>query len=318
MNKALRKSAVFVAALMAIPASAEVLPTSGVYPARSDVTTKIDTIAIEALDGSQGAAQRFILRDRLERVQIEGQPWLRIVPRETDGTQTTITGSVGHDSLREELDDKEVEDCVKKNAEKECIKYRTTFVPCNRLTVRLYPDLSMLDREGRELLGFSARMVQSEDYCEDDDDVPSKSEMLDALHNDLASDIRREIAPVHIFRDIRILERRKGLVKEDRSAFKDAVRMTKNDALAACMVFEGLEARNPNQASVLFNIGLCKEGSGELDAAAEYYTRTQAVAGEKSYINEAFDRVELFRRGERQLELREQAFTRDETLVQAN
>ncbi len=321
-NRALWKSAVFGSAAVltfaASPASAEVLPTSGVYPARSDAAVAVDTIAIAPLEGSQGAAQRFALRDRLERAEVDGQQWLRILSRETDEAQAIIIGSVGHDSLREQLDDKEVEDCVKKNAEKKCIKYRTTFVPCEKLTVRLYPDLSMLDREGRELFGFASRITQTEEYCEDESEIPSTSGMLDAMHTDLAWEIRRELAPIEIKREVRILESRKGLVKEDRKAFKDAVRVTKSDALAACIGFEGLEARNPEHASVLFNIGLCKEGAGDLDTAMAYYEQAQAAAGEKSYINDAFDRVEAFQRGAIQLAQREQAILANKASTQEN
>ena len=301
-------TAAMAALLMGGAAQAEVLPTSGVYPANSDAAIAIDTIAINQLEGTQGSAQRFVLRERLEAAEIQGQPWLRILSSHADGAQAIIKGSVGHDTVRDELDDKEVKSCLEKDSDDKCIRHRRTYIPCHKLTVRLYPDLVMVDEKGEEMLNFASRITRTEEYCEDDDAIPTTSGVLELLNKDLAWDIRRDLAPMTVSRDIRILERRKGLVKQDRNVFKDAVRMTKNDALASCIGFEGLEERNPEHGSLLFNIGLCKEGAGELDAAEGYYTRAQAVMGEKSYLDEAFKRTRLFREGALQLQQRGAAF----------
>ena len=202
--------------------------------------------------------------------------------------------------------DKEVKSCLEEDDGK-CVRHRTTFIPCRSTTVQIFPDIRLHDAEGNELFKYATRSFVSEDYCEDDSDPPTVSDLLTRVKRNVARYIRYDLAPYERSLDIRILERRKGMAKADRRPFKDAVRMTKHDPLAACLAFEALEANNAEQASVLFNIGVCKEGEGALDAAESYYMRTVANLGEKSYTSEALERIGERRKAVEQLGTRSAA-----------
>ena len=218
--------------------------------------------------------------------------------------QAVLSGSVSHEIVEDTLADKEVKSCLEKDSNDNCVRHRTTFIPCRSKTVQLLPDIRMHDAAGNELFKYSVRSFTREEYCEDESSTPEASAMLAGLKSDVARYIRYDLAPFESSREIRILERRKGMEKADRRPFKDAVRMTKHDPLAACLAFEALEANNAEQASVLFNIGVCKEGEGALDAAEGYYMRTIAILGEKSYTSEALERIGERRKAVEQLDRR--------------
>ena len=294
-----------MAALLAAPAAqAEVLPVAGVYPAGSEAALAIDTLAVEPFKGSQGPSLQFKIKERLEGVQIEGADWFVFRESENAEVQAVFKGSASHESIDERVDDKEVTKCIEKDDEGKCLRKRTTYIPCSKLTVRLFPDIRLVAVDGEEIFSFTARQSDSKTYCEDSSNSPSVSGLLSGLHSSVAGRIRNELAPKERRSEYRILERRKGMAKSDRGLFKDAIRMTKNDPLAACIGFQGLEATNSEQASVLFNIGLCKEGEGDLDAAQGYYERTIALLGDKQYTTEAMKRIGQRREANAQLAIR--------------
>lgn len=305
MRRFYRSGILFVAALSAQTARAEVLPVSGVDPALSDAAIDIESIAVSAIEGSQGGAQGFELRDKLRDAQVDGEAWFAVVDADDPKAQAVLSGSVSHASVRDQIDDKEVESCIEKDGDGKCLRKRTTFVPCSKLTVRLYPELVLRTSDGEEVWNYDSRVSDTEEYCEDESSRPTTSGMLDSLNSTLAWQIRRQLAPRDRSLEVRILERRKGLQKPDRGLFKDAVRMTKSDALSACMAFQNLEANNPQHPSLLFNLGVCQEGTGDLDRAQAYYLQVQDILGEKSYIDSALRRVASFKEGQAQIAARQ-------------
>ena len=101
------------------------------------------------------------------------------------------------------------------------------------------------------------------------------------------------------------MESRSGLVRADRSPFRDAVKLTDDDPDAACRAFAALEAGNPEHLSVLFNIGLCWEASKQYERAAEYYRKALSVDADHDYPQRGMSRVRSFLRGAAYVEERE-------------
>ncbi|MEL7217039.1 MAG: hypothetical protein AAGK01_01255, partial [Pseudomonadota bacterium] len=145
--------------------------------------------------------------------------------------------------------------------------------------------------DGRVLYSDRDEDSSSTDYCTDEDSRPSTRRMTDRLIEALATRTRWALAPRYFRSDYRLLERRKGLEKADRKLFKQGLKLTKSDASAACEVFEGLEENNPQQVSVLFNIGLCHESRREFEAAQDYYSRAENIEPGKWMTSESLERV---------------------------
>ena len=66
-----------------------------------------------------------------------------------------------------------------------------------------------------------------------------------------------------------------------------------------------LEAANPGDISLLFNIGLCHEGEGNLEAAADHYQSVLRIKPGKLEAVQGLDRIASRLRAERQLEMHE-------------
>jgi tetratricopeptide (TPR) repeat protein len=312
------------AALTAICAAqavqAETITIEGVYAARADLPADVELILIDQFRGDLGQDMELALTDVLSNVFIRGEPYFDLIsPRAlgsfmvevegNDGTTTTrpiipdaeFRGTVRSEVIEREVRPKRERECVRRDEDDKCIERREIRIECRELTVRIDPRLLLTSSRGEQLYSQTEPRVASERFCADSDYVPSSLDMVNDLINSLVEDIRRDVAPVERRQNIRVMERRKELRKEDRRPFRDAVKATKDNVNLACEGFEALEASNPAHASVLFNIGLCRESAGQLDEALGYYGRALEVDPGRDYPTDGFRRVRSRIRAEEQL-----------------
>ena len=165
------------------------------------------------------------------------------------------------------------------------------------------PDVRIATRDGRRLYAKSDFLSTAQTYCADSYSQPSADEMLDGLVQQFARNVRLDLAPEYRNEGIRVLESRSGIAKADRKAFREAIKLTKNDPYGACLGFKALEAGNPDDVSVLFNIGLCHEGEDDLDTAETFYRRVLAVEPGKDYAEAGLRRIASRRRADTQMDM---------------
>lgn len=319
-----------LALAMPFTAYAETLTVEGVYGSRVILPGDIEVIATESFGGDFGPDVVLALSDELGAVYIEGQPFYRLVPAATVGsTQVVVIDNSGSDpavsidnpnspdavlrgSVRSNIrdrrvPDKEVRRCVARDADDKCTERETFKIRCDELVVRLDPRILLIDATGRQLYSRTNDVSKVVRYCEDEDVELRPDDMADELRGQLVRDVVDDLAPRQRIQDIRIMESRKDLARTDRDAFRAAVKLTDDNPNAACDAFEALEANNPTQVSLLFNIGLCYEGAGALDLAADYYSRALQVDPGRDYPTYGMTRLSERRQGEAQLEARAQA-----------
>ena len=128
--------------------------------------------------------------------------------------------------------------------------------------------------------------------------------MIAELESQFFARITRDLVPRFVRETPRLMERRRGLSRQDRRVFKDALKASNEDIGAACAAFRSLEEANPQHVSVLFNIGLCFESEDDLDGALEYYGRALEIEPGKDYPTAGQRRVRSRLSGEAQLEAR--------------
>lgn len=291
-------------ALAATPAQAETLSVSAYLPADTDAGLPIEAIAVDDIGGAKGAQLGFELKKALERVRVTGEQWFEIVPLGAAPVDVVIQGSASIQSAVIDLEPKRERKCVEKNDDKKCIRYRTNVYECSRTEVSFYPDIEIVGREGELIYTARNEISRSKEVCADVGSRPSISGMSDALVSNFAWRVRNALAPRFLERDYRILERRKGLAKDDRKAFKQAVKLTKTDENAACDAFKALEANNPQHVSVLFNVAMCHERDGAYEESLATLERALAVEPKKVVALESVDRVDGWLRGIDQLNAR--------------
>lgn len=309
--------AVLAANLAVSGASAESLRVSGIYPPDSNFPATVELIVIEPLEGDLGQDLEFALFDTLGGVTIRREPWFEVLRPEgldnavveieaEDGTtylepvvaDATIRGTVRSELIERTIEPRIRKECTKRDEADKCIEEREIRIECRELTVRVDPRLLMVGADGQQVYSYTVPRTQVQRYCADDSSIPSSLEMANAMIDAMARDIRINIAPAVSSDSVRVMESRSGLQREDRSAFRDAVRLIDSDSDAACRAFAALEEGNPLHLSLLFNLGLCWEASNQLDRAEDYYRRALKVDAEHSYPRRGLNRVQRRQRGE--------------------
>lgn len=307
------------AALASGAGQAETLPVAGVYAAETDAPSQARSIALDSFDGRWGERLVFAIDDALRTAVIEGRPYFTITfaspgsggsfryDRDADpyadrGDADAVMRGIADVEVRSVADGtKDVEECARRDDRDKCIEKKTVTYPCRLRSVELRPEVRLVARGGDLLYAKGDTLIASQRFCEDEDRPPAVETVVQDLANGFALDVRADLAPTYRAEDIRILESREGIAKSDRAAFRAAVRLTKNDPYGACLAFAGLQPGNPGDISILFNIGLCHESDGDLDAAAAHYDVVLGIKPGKTEAVEGLRRITSRRRAERQL-----------------
>ncbi|MEL7190575.1 MAG: hypothetical protein AAGK17_13560 [Pseudomonadota bacterium] len=291
------------------PAQAETLRLGAHLPAGTDAALDVEAIAVDDLGGSKGSQLAFELKEVLQKARVHDEPWFDVIAIGAGPVDAVIQGGANVDASVIELEPKRERKCDEKDDDGKCIRYRTDVYECTRTEVTFYPDIEVVGQKGRLLYASRDAISREKEICADFGPPPSIREMTDGLVGSFAWRVRNALAPRYYERDYRILERRKGLEKADRKAFKAAVKLTKSDEDAACEAFKALEVNNPTQVSVLFNSAMCHERAGDFDASLAVLERALAVEPKKLMALESVDRVEGWIKAEEQLAKRADILT---------
>jgi hypothetical protein len=311
-----------VAALSAVSVQAETLPVEGIYAAGTDAPSRARSIAIAGFAGRGGERLAFAIDTALRGAVIEGHPWFELTfsepPRGTTytydrdadpaayrgGADAVMRGIAEVEWRDREDGTKEVEECAVRDDRGKCTEKKTVTYPCRAREVTLRPEVRLAAREGELLYGKGDQLTTSRRFCKDEKSSgPSVDSMVEELARQFADAVRFDLAPVQRYETIRVLESREGMSKPDQSAFKAALKLTKRDPAGACRAFEALERANPQSVTILFNIGLCREGEGDLEAAARLYEEALAISPRKLEPQEGLARIASRQRAERQLSI---------------
>ncbi|MFO6448701.1 hypothetical protein ACLBKU_16325 [Erythrobacter sp. NE805] len=311
------------AALCSVAVQAETLPVAGVYAAGTDAPSRARSIAIGDFSGRGGERLAFAIDSALRGAVIDGEPWFALTfTAPAFGDSYTYDGGTGSrapgrdggpDAVMRGIAEvtwrdvdsgtKEVEECVAR-ANGQCTERKKVTYPCRAREVTLRPEVRLVARGGELLYAKGDTRVLGSRFCKDEERTPAVDSMVEELARGFAGDVRHDLAPEFRAEDIRVLETREGVAKPDHNAFKAAIRLTKSDVAGACRAFSALEAANPSAVSLVFNIGLCREGEGDLASAEAHYREVLALKPGKIEAVQGLERIVSRRRAETQRDLR--------------
>jgi len=311
-----------VAGLVCTAAAAETLPVEGIYAAGTDAPSRSRSIALAGFAGRGGERLAFAIDSALRGAIIEGRPWFELTfsepPRGTTytydrdadpaayrGGADAVMRGIAEVEWRDRDDGvKEVEECAARDDRGKCTEKKKVSYPCRAREVTLRPEVRLVAREGELLYGKGDQLTASRRFCRDEKgSAPSVDSMSEELARQFADQVRSDLAPVERSEAIRVLEGREGMSKPDQTAFRAALKLTKTDVAAACRAFEALAAANPRSVTILFNIGLCHESEGDLEAAQRIYEDVLAMSPRKAEPQEGLARIASRLRAERQLSI---------------
>ena len=308
-----------VAVLACGAAQAETLPVAGIYAAETDAPSQARSIALDSFDGRWGERVAFAIDDALRGAVIEGLPYFAVTlaasggggsfrydraadPNAARGGADAVMRGIADVEVRNVADGtKNVEECARRDDRDKCIEKTTVTYPCCQRTVELRPEVRLVARGGELLYAKGDTLIASQRFCEDDSRPPAIETVVQELAQGFAASVRADLAPTYRAEGIRILESRDTIAKADHNAFRSAVRLTKNDPDSACRAFAALEPGNPGDISILFNLGLCHESKGELEAAAQQYDVVLGIKLGKVEAEDGLRRIASRLRAEQQL-----------------
>lgn len=310
-----------LAGLVCTGAAAETLPVEGIYAAGTDAPSRARSIALAGFAGRGGERLAFAIDTALRGAVIEGRPWFELTfsepprgatytyDRDADpaayrGGADAVMRGIAEVEWRDRDDGtKDVEECAVRDERGKCTEKKTVTYPCRAREVTLRPEVRLVAREGDLLYGKGDQLIASQRFCKDEKGSPSVDSMVEQLARQFADAVRFDLAPSQRYEDIRVLESRSGMSKPNQTAFKAALKLTKNDVEGACRAFAALEATNPQNITILFNIGLCRESEGALGDAAARYEAVLALSPRKLEAQDGLSRIASRRRAERQLSI---------------
>lgn len=300
-------AAVTVAAMtmVAAPVTAETLPVSGIYAAGEDAPSEFRTLVVERFDGNEGTKFELELRNAISRATIDGEGYFDVRrntgPGEGASPVAWISGTAFSEVERLPSGTTEESKCVREDKDGKCIQRRTVTYKCRELNVRFTGEVQMLDARDELVYDRGFSTSGSQRYCANQSSVPTVSDMVTGMIERFAWEVRRDLAPLQRNEDIRVLESRSDMDKPLRKPFKKALKLTKSDWGAACAEFDRLNTLQPDNITLTFNAGLCREVVGDLDGAADLYRRTLELEAGKDYPTAGLSRISSRRRAETQL-----------------
>lgn len=284
-------------------AHAEVLTVSGVYPAGVDRAAALRSLAVERFGGSDGGALTIRVEDALRAVAIDGRPYFTLLAR-SDVAEGVLRGNATADVTRSRTTQRK-EKCLSRDSNDKCTERGKVDVPCERRRIELEVSLRLIARNGDLLHRDDEPETEEVTTCDDDKTTPKSVEtVVREMLAKVARRTRLALAPEARSEKIRVLEDRRGLSKVDDDRFRNALRLTKTDAPAACRQWQAISEANPNHPATVFNTGLCAESAGDITAAEQRY-RLAAQLTRAGNVRQALDR--LSDRGRADEQLRAQA-----------
>lgn len=284
---------------LAAPARAEVLLVEGVYPAGNDRAAALRTLTVERFGGQDGGALTIRTEDALRDAVIDGRPWFTLLAR-TDVAEGALRGSATADVTRTRTTQRK-EKCLSRDSNDKCVERGKVDVPCERRKIELEVGLRLIARNGDLLYRDDQPETDETTVCDDDKTTPRSVEaVVREMLAKVALRTRLALAPELRREKIRVLEDRKGLSPVDGDRFRNALRLTKTDAGAACRQWQAIAEANPGHAATVFNTGLCAESAGDLAGAEQRY-RMAAQLTRLGNVSQALDRLAARRRAASQL-----------------
>jgi tetratricopeptide (TPR) repeat protein len=176
-----------------------------------------------------------------------------------------------------------------------CLQWRYYHVNCTKRVANFSVTPRLVDvSTGRVLYSRNLSAMRSSSGCEDTHPVQSDMVLLNQAKEQVKKEFRRDVAPYYVTREIRLMDSTDGIEsKEAKDKLKRGLDYADKGRMDSACELWG-EARNlaPNSHTLLYNLGVCAESRGDLDAALTLYKQADKYLGKPDDdISVALNRV---------------------------
>jgi hypothetical protein len=266
--------AILAACALSAPARGETLNIESVYPAGSNEAAALSSIRVDRFGGTDGEALAFRIEDSLRGASIGGRPYFQILSAGSAGMAEGLLRGTAEAEMTVRRYTEDREECVKDDAGKCTPEKRKFKVRCQARRFELSVMMRLTGPDDALIWSDDRPEVYEDRGCEDASNAPrTGNSVVRDLVERVGKRIRIDLAPYETSEQVRVNEGRKGLAKPDGERFRQAVRLTKTDQAAACVVWEQLDSIYPDHQPTQFNIALCDEMRGRDESAQLRYRR---------------------------------------------
>ena len=287
-NRAAWVAAAVIVSMVATPVMAETATMTGRFPAPYRDAAMLVSLAVGRIDGRDGGQ----LAGAIERALAGGQYFDLMGGRRNGGRAEGLLEGGVSSGVEDSYYKKKEKRCTVRDADKNCTKEEEVEIRCTRRIANLNADLRIVRDDGKIVYSVNKPLRQQIDWCEGQGPSSTAEEMIGSMVGQVAQSVRSDIVPrVETYR-IRFRETTKGLPKDQVKPFKDLVKQTQRNLGAACQGWAEMNRRVPNNGSIVFNLGLCAEASGDLRGALGWYQLAQPLIGGRNEAGTGIGRVQ--------------------------
>ncbi|WP_311266828.1 tetratricopeptide repeat protein [Sphingobium sp. WCS2017Hpa-17] len=267
-----------VALALTAPVQAEVFEMNGHFPAAFREVSLTRSIGIDRIAGRDGMALGLAIEAELSQRGPDGRPYYDLIALSRRGPEAdALVSGMADASVRESDVKRKVEQCAEKQGDK-CVRKEKVEATCLQEMISFSSTLRVAGSDdGRILYTQTRPQTDSITTCPGDKGKPSPKDRIAKMVRTAADRFIDDIMPRHENYHIRLREGREGMDKVMGQAFKDSIRLSQRDPVAACTTWAEMERALPGHPSLLFNLGLCAERMGDYAAAERAYGRAGAA-----------------------------------------
>lgn len=176
-----------------------------------------------------------------------------------------------------------------------CLNWRYYYVRCTKRVAQFAVTPRLVDvTSGRVLYSRNLSAMTDSAGCEDTHPLQSEMVLLEQAKERVKKEFRCDVAPYYVTREVRLMDDTDGIPsKEAIDKLKRGMEYADKGRMDGACELWG-EARNlaPGSFALLYNLGVCAESRGDLDAALTLYRQADRSLGKPNDdISLALNRV---------------------------
>jgi Flp pilus assembly protein TadD len=163
-----------------------------------------------------------------------------------------------------------------------CIAWRNYEVSCTKRVASFAVSPKLVEvATGKILYSRNLSANAESSGCEDTKPVQGETVLIEKAKASVKKEFRRDVAPYYVTREIKLMDSTDGIDSpEAKDKLKNGLAYADKGRMDSACELWG-EARNlaGNSPTLLYNLGVCAESRGDLDAALTLYKQADKILG---------------------------------------
>lgn len=308
-----------VISLAVVACASPAIKTTALVPAKFHEAAKLKEVAVLPFDGPGGKEFAAEIEGVLANINIGDKQYFTLVDRTTlervisemklsqsalvdpataakvgklVGTKGIYTGAIitantsdGHftETRRECAEWEKIEGERKwYQAKDKCVKWKEYTVPCIKRDAIFSFTPKLIEVEtGRIVYANTISGTASSSACQDRGAPLSSYDLIQQAKQPARAAFRNDVAPYYITIEIKLMDSTDDITSEKaEKEFEHGIDFAKNNRFdRACELWGEARTLSPDSTSILYNLGICSEITGEFEEAMDLYRKADRSLG---------------------------------------